>query len=450
MNKSFSKKLFTGFLFVFFTGQFLQGVDPGHSNSLPFKVVPVDYVPASFPVNFALFTSNEIQYVAFYDSAHQMTVARRNINDSVWDYHHLDSKVGWDSHNYLALFVDREGYIHLSGNMHSNQLIYYRSTIPYDMHSLQPFHIMTGIEEDMVTYPEFIEGPDGELIFHYRYGRSGSGHEVFNIWEGEDKKWVRMLGKPLTDGRGIMNAYMQGPLLGPDRYYHLIWVWRDTPDCRTNHTLSYARSKDLLNWESIRGENVELPVTIDYVQLYVDTTPVDGGLINTGIRLGFDADSNVLIGYHRYDSTGNTQLFLSRFQEGRWISSKVTEWNYRWDFKGYGTIINELLIEPPKPSYINNYIVFGYHHIKYGNGQIVIDGKTLMPLRTEALETVYPGELDSLHSPVPEMIINKVFDSGKAPGGKQYLLRWETLKPNRDLKQQENIPPPTMLELIEY
>jgi hypothetical protein len=248
MNKFLSKKLLTGLLFIFFTGQFLPGANPGHSDSLPFKTVPVAYVPASFPVNFALFTSNEIQYVAFYDSAYQMTVACRNLNDSVWDYHYLDSKVGWDSHNYLALFVDREGYIHLSGNMHSSQLIYYRNKIPYDIHSIQPVHSMTGIEEDMVTYPEFIEGPDGELIFHCRY-------------------------------------------------YHLIWAWRDTPDCATNHTLSYARSKDLLNWESIRGENVELPITIDYTQLYVDTTPVYGGLINIGIRLGFDADNNVLIVY---------------------------------------------------------------------------------------------------------------------------------------------------------
>jgi len=407
-------------------------------------------VPASFPVNFALFTTGGNQYIAFYDSAHQMTVACRSLNDSIWDYHSLDSKVGWDSHNYLALFVDREGYIHLSGNMHSSPLIYYRSKIPFDIHSLQALHGMTGIEEDMVTYPEFSEGPHGELIFHYRYGRSGAGHEIFNMWEGERRKWIRMLDKPLTDGRGIMNAYMQGPTIGPDGYYHLIWVGRNPPDCATSHTLSYARSNDLLHWESIRGEDADLPITIDYAQLYVDTTPVYGGLINIGIKLGFDADNNVLIGYHKYDSAGNTQLFLSRFRDSTWLSTQVTEWNYRWDFKGYGTIINELLIESPKPASINDYIVFGYHHIKYGDGQIVVDKKTLLPVRTETIETRYPEELDSLHSQVPGMTVNKVFDSGIAPGEKKYLLRWETLKPNRDLKRLDNKPSATLLELIEY
>ena len=424
--------------------------NPGYQDSKPFKAIPVAYVPASFPVNFALFTCGRNQYAAFYDPAHQMTIACRRLNDSAWDYHTLDSKVGWDSHNYLALFIDKEGYIHLSGNMHSSPLIYYRSKIPFDIHSLQAVHSMTGIEEDMVTYPDFIEGPGGELIFHYRYGRSGSGYEVFNMWVDESKRWIRMLDKPLTDGRGKMNAYMQGPILGPDGNYHLIWVWRDTPDCATNHTLSYARSKDLIHWESISGENIELPVTINYKQLYVDTTPVNGGLINIGIKLGFDADNNVLIGYHKYDSAGNTQLFLSRFQDGTWRSSKVTGWNYRWDFKGYGTIINELLIEPPKPSSVRGYIVFGYHHIKYGDGQVVVDEETLLQVRTEAIETRYPGELDSVRSPLPGMTVNKVFDCGKAPGGKRYLLRWETLGPNRDLKRQADIPQETMLELIEY
>ena len=51
-----------------------------------------------------------------------------------------------------------------------------------------------------------------------------------------------MLDVPLTDGQGLMNAYQSQPTLGPDGWYHLYWVWRDTPDCSTNHDLSYMKS----------------------------------------------------------------------------------------------------------------------------------------------------------------------------------------------------------------
>jgi len=420
------------------------------SRSETYSTIPVAKVPASFPVNFALYTAGEKQYVAFYDSNHRMTLACRELNDTIWDFKQLDSKVGWDSHNYLTMMVDDEGYIHLVGNIHSSQLIYFRSAAPFDIHSMQALHAMTGKEEDVTTYPVFMRGPKGELIFHYRYGRSGSGYEVFNLWNAEKRQWTRLLDRPLTDGRGQMNAYMQGPTLGPDGYYHLIWVWRNTPDCATNHTLSHARSKDLMHWESIRGEKVELPLTIDYKELFVDTTPVNGGLINIGIKIGFDCIGKILIGYHKYDAEGNTQLFLARFVGEKWLNKQVTTWNYRWDFKGYGTIVNELLIESPMPLNRGKNVAYAYHHIKYGDGQVVVANKTLKPITVQPIETPYPRDIDNVRSSIPGMIVNKVFDTGEAVKGTQYLLRWETLSPNRDQKREKDLPPDTMLELVVY
>jgi hypothetical protein len=429
---------------------FVPGYSQKSGNNGLSGPIPVARVPASFPVNFALFTAGSRQFVSFYDSAHQMTIACRELNESVWDFERLDSKVGWDSHNYLAMVVDDKGTIHLTGNMHSSRLIYFRSTKPYDIHSMKAIHSMTGDEEDGVTYPVFMRGPEDELIFHYRYGRSGSGYEIFNVWDAERMHWKRLLDKPLTDGRGKMNAYMQGPVLGPDGFFHLIWVWRNTPDCATNHTLSHARSRNLMQWESIRGEKVQLPLTFDYNELYVDSTPVNGGLINIGIKIGFDRYDKVLVGYHKYDASGNTQLFLARFVKGHWASSQVTDWDYRWDFKGYGTIVNELLIEPPKPSSHGRNLVFGFHHIKYGDGQVVVKHKNLEPIAVEAFETSYPGTIDRVRSSFPGMVVNKAFDAGRASDGNQYLLRWETLAPNRDQQRQNDLPPDTMLELMVY
>ena len=435
---------------LFFVLGFALAKQTYNSGSNTYSSLPIAYVPASFPVNFALYTSDKYQYVAFYDSVHQMTLAKRGLNEKRWEFQTLNSKVAWDSHNYLSIALDKKGIIHLAGNMHSSPLIYFRSIKPWDITIMQPVHKMTGMDEDIATYPEFMYNDKGEIIFHYRYGVSGSGYEVYNIWNSKEKKWQRLLDKPLTDGQGKMNAYMQGPLSGPDGFYHLLWVWRDTPDCATNHTLSYARSKDLVNWQSIRGEKINLPINFNEKELYVDTAPIHGGLINIGIKIGFDSDGNVLAGYHKYDEIGNTQLFVARFEKNNWKMYQVTNWDYRWDFKGYGTIRNDLVIEAPEPAKGSEEIKFGYHHIKYGDGQVILDNATLKPLRIEDFETTYPKEIDRLKSDNPKMRVNKVFNSGKNQLNKNFLLRWETLKPNRDQKPSEINLPKSILELIEY
>lgn len=412
------------------------------------KVRVIDRVPAGFPVNFALFTKGERQYVAYYDTAHVMTVASRKLGSERWKYKKLDSKVGWDSHNYLSLFVDEGGYIHLCGNMHSSPLNYFKSSAPWDIGSIVRMDSMVW-NEQVTTYPEFMTGPGGEVLFHYRYGRSGNGFEVYNVLDVENQCWKRLLDKPLINGEGLMNAYMQGPIAGPDGYYHLIWVWRNTPDCSSNHTLSYARSRDMLHWESIRGETVTLPVTYSDTVLVVDPTPEKGGLINIGIQLGFDARKRPVIGYHKYDASGKTQLFLARYEEDGWKKVQQTVWDYRWDFKGWGTIVNELLIDAPY-ALPNGELCFGYHRMDKGDGQVIADGKTLRPLREEVYARTYPQEMDRVTSDFPGMLVYKVKDKGGAWDGKQYMLRWEALPPNRDQKPEGMLPPSSVLELWEW
>ena len=407
-------------------------------------VVVVDKVPSDFPVNFCLYTYGERQYVAYYDTNHIMTVACRKLDSDKWEYKKLDTKVGWDSHNYIALFIDPTGYIHICGNMHSDQLKYFKSTEPGDIHTIVRMDGMVGREEDVTTYPEFLRGPGGEVLFHYRYGRSGNGYEIYNVLNVEQQRWERLSDRPLIDGEGKMNAYMQGPVVGPDGYYHMLWVWRDSPDCSTNHTLSYARSKDLQHWESVRGETVELPVTIADTVLVVDATPVKGGLINIGIKLGFDAGNQPLIGYHKYDSSGNTQLRLARFEKGEWKQVQQTHWNYRWDFKGWGTIVNELLIEAPEV-WGDGLLRFVYHRQDIGDGQVIADGVTLEPLREEAYTKAYSEEIDVVESEFPGMLVYKMEDQGIMAGNSRYMLRWEALSPNRDQKRKGTSPQPSVL-----
>lgn len=423
-----------------------KAVEPGNYKIK--RVVRVGNVPADFPVNFALYTKGNYQYVAYYDTLHQMVLASRKLNQKKWSYKSLETKVPWDSHNYISLFVDEAGYIHVVGNMHSSPLVYFKSSKPWDINSMLALHKMTGKEEDVTTYPEFMYGPKGEVLFHYRYGRSGNGYEVFNVLDVSSQKWSRLIDKPLIDGEGERNAYMQGPILGPDGYFHLLWVWRETPDCSSNHTLSYVRSKDLIHWESINGEKAGFPITLKDSCVVVDATPEKGGLINIGIKLGFDSSNRVMVGYHKYDDKGNTQLYLSRNEGGKWNAVKQTSWDYRWDFKGGGTIVNELLIDAPVVK--DGKVTMGYHRLNLKDAQIIADENTFAPLGEESIPSVYPKEMEKLDSAFPGMLVYKIKDSASADNNKtKYVLRWEALSPNRDQKRTGKLPQPSVLRVYE-
>ncbi|MHC4433440.1 MAG: BNR-4 repeat-containing protein, partial [Planctomycetota bacterium] len=71
--------------------------------------VPVAKGLASHPVNGGrcLISDGEYQYIAFYDGDHQMTVGKRRLSETEWDFAKLPERVGWDTHNKIVLFQDR-------------------------------------------------------------------------------------------------------------------------------------------------------------------------------------------------------------------------------------------------------------------------------------------------------------------------------------------------------
>ena len=403
------------------------------------EVVEVSDVESAFPVGFCLKTYKGNQYLAYYDAAHNMVMAKRELGSSKWQKTILPTKVGWDSHNYVTFAFDKEGFIHLSGNIHAVPLIYFKSNKSENIDEFEVLNYMTGKDELRTTYPQFMTNNEGDLIFHYRSGGSGNGFEVYNRYDCKAKTWKRLIDTPLIDGKGHRNAYMQGPTMGKDGFYHLIWVWRDSPDCSTNHTLSYARSKDLIHWESIRGEQVPLPITIENKELVVDGTPVKGGLFNPGIKLSFDSNKRPLIGYHKYDTDGNNQLYVTRFENGSWKQVQLTNWKYRWQFEGGGSMKSELSINAPA-IVDSNTMALGYKHIKYGSAQVLFDQTTLQPKGIRNTPSAYPKEYNEVQSTVPNMIVNTLVDG-------LYLLRWETLPANRDRKPEGELPPPSKLIL---
>lgn len=422
----------------------------------------LDKVWAGHPVGFCLLTEGRFQYAAYYNADRQMVVASRRLGEQDWikfmpqtdfkqpprNNSEASATLGWDSHNYMTLALDKNGFIHLSGNMHANHLTYFRSTKPYDITTLVQIKSMTGALEDRCTYPKFMKNAAGDLIFGYRYGGSGDGNQIYNIYDTGKKTWSRLLDAPLTDGERLRNAYILGPQLGPDGWYHISWMWRETPDCSSNHDLSYAKSKDLLNWYTIAGKKIALPITLETPGVIVDPVPEKGGILNGSGKIGFDKKKNVVLAYHKFDANGNNQAYCARFENGTWEIKQLTDWDYRWYFEGGGTIQSELSIGAVQPRK-DQYLELHYSHKKYGGGTWLLDdqlnicGKVNKP-------SELPSSIGKLQSSFPGMAIKRAYDASAEPDPDvAYLLSWETLPQNRDLPREGALPEPSDLTFYE-
>jgi hypothetical protein len=410
----------------------------------------VDKVPSWFPVGFCLLTHGQQQYVAYYDQEHQLVVARRQLDQRTWHKVALPSKIGWDSHNYVTMAIDSAGHLHLAGNMHCVPLNYFRTERPGDISTFRRLP-MTGQEEQRCTYPRFLHGADGRLLFTYRSGGSGNGRRFYNVYDVEGKRWALFLDGPLFEGEGQRNAYPQGPIKGPDGLFHLVWVWRDTPDCATNHHLSYARSRDLRHWETAAGQAVQLPLTLGQSQLCVDPIPPGGGIINGCQRLAFDRWGHPMISYHKLDENGHMQIYVTRFRDGQWHRRPITAWQENITFSGRGAMpfigIRISGLEHVEP----NLLSIRYRHRDHGTGHIFLDEQTLQPREAGVADLfTLPPQLTVPTIPVEGISVKLADDVGSSDQSTtKYVLRWETLGAHHDRPRQPPLPPASTLELVE-
>ncbi len=398
------------------------------------------------PVGFDLLTRAGRQFVAFYDAERYMTVASRLVGEDQWKFKRLPSRLGWDSHNHVTLAMDANRQLHVAGNMHATPLTYFRTTRSLDIDSLTQVPQMVGREEDRVTYPRFLVGPAQEFLFTYRHGGSGNGDIYVNVYDVATKRWARFLDTPLLAGEGSRSAYEYGPVRDRHGTYHLTWRWRDTPDGATNHTLSYARSRDLRQWETSGGMPLGLPITLTTGEV-VDPVPPRGGLRSQ--RLGFDAADRPIISYHKYDAAGLLQLYNARREDDRWRIYQASTWRDRWEFGGWGSGPSNVRFTHVRAR-SDGALVQTYWHWKEGGGMWTLDPRTLQPVEAGPLPGRRAlGAICDATSPVPEMEVRLRHGRGAlTPARNRYALRWETLPVNRDRPRAES-PPPTELRLYE-
>jgi hypothetical protein len=422
----------------------------------PAAPAALDVAPvwSAHPVGFALLTAGDRQLVGFYDADRRLTLAVRSLDERTWTFVPLPRTTGWDSHNSIAMAVDRDGFVHLAADMHCSPLVYFRSRHPLDEaftgESFEPLHRMTGDREIHVTYPVFMHDGNGDLVFMYRHGSSGDGDQILDRYDATARAWRRLLDEPLTSGRRgeeTMNAYFEGPVRGPDGFFHLAWVWRDTPDCDTCHDVCYARSRDLVHWERSDGTPLDLPITADTCEV-VDPVPPGQGLINGLVRIGFDSRNRPVLSYHAYDEAGRSQIRSARLEDGLWRIRQTSQWSHRWEFGGGGTIDFDVGIGPVEVT--DDGTLVQRSRSAAGSGTWRLDPASLVATGTAEGSWHRPPALRRVESAWPGMEVRWQNDSGGDTAGRdRFLLRWETLGPNRDRPRPEPLPPPSMLRVID-
>lgn len=404
----------------------------------------IDSVWSGHPVGFAFIGKGSQQYLGYYDKNRAMVIAKRDRTAQSVQKVTLPSTVGWDSHNYIAMAIDSRSDLHVSGNMHSSALVYFRSTSPEDITTIKSA-MMVGTMETLTTYPLFFNGPENTLVFNYRDGSSGNGNQVFNRYDARQKQWLRLLDKPLFDGEGARNAYMGDPVLGPDGYYHVYWSWRETPVASTTHEIAYIRSRDLLKWETITGKKLILPITLSTPGVIIDPVPQNAGIINRG-AIGFDSQNRPIITYHKYDAQGFTQLYNARWEGTFWKIYQTSSWNYRWEFTQSGSLIMEITFGPVVIQ-ADGSLTQVYCHSKNGTGLWQLDEGTLKPV-AELGTSLWPVALEKVRR--SGMDVHWVTCSGTDQDpATLYALRWETMPVNQD-QPRSPVPAATSLTLYTF
>jgi len=410
------------------------------------RKIPVAKGLASHPVNGGncLISDGEYQYIAFYDGDHQLTVGKRKLSETEWDFVKLPERVGWDTHNRIVLFQDRGGYLHITGNMHCARLRYYRTKAPGDIHTFQPIHKWTGDYEDRVTYPTLFELRDGSIYIMYRHGGSGNGMRILVQYDEQTRQWTKAV-QALTNGRDrnpTCNAYPFGILEDKNGVWHIAWCWRETPDVITNFDICYAKSLDRgFSWKSWDGRDLELPITPENAHV-VESIEQKSGLINGG-TLAVDSKGRPYIGYTRFDENGHNQIYIATPVDDKWKIIQLSDWKHRFYFEGRGTIPEYPPI--PKVSITEDQkiqIVYSNRYAQIRRGQFVLTPEQLLAMR--------PGQYPAQNSvsAAPGIANIRAVNRGPLPKGMKHYMQQETDSPNRDRKP-ENPKEPTMIYVVE-
>jgi hypothetical protein len=286
----------------------------------------------------SIVTYKHIQYIAYYDSAQNVVLGKRQSGSARWQLQVTPYKGNAaDAHRSISIMTDGAGYLHVCWDHHDNALHYCRSINPGSL-QLTGEMPMTGRKERRVTYPEFYRLPDGNLLFFYRDGGAGNGDLMLNRYDVKTKRWTQIQ-DGFINGEGQRSAYWQTTI---DRkgVVHLSWVWREgaaTGSIATNHDMCYASSEDNgQTWEKSTGAKYVLPITAATAE-YAARIPQNSDLINSTSMATDSRDRPYICTYWRPAGETVPQYQLI-FNDGTgWQIRRVSNRTTPFSLSGGGT-----------------------------------------------------------------------------------------------------------------
>ena len=250
----------------------------------------------------ALVSHRGWQYLAYYDAARRVCLARRKLPDGAWqilrfaDYDFTSN----DAHNTISLGISaRDGTIHLAFDHHGDPLHYRVSRqgaasdperVAWEPSLFGP--VSSELERGRpisITYPRFVPTPDRGLQFCYRQGGSGDGDRMLvdydpgrGVWTGT--RVIDSGGGRYQDTAGVSDSrcsYPNGYDYGPRGRLHATLVWRESSE-GANHDLVYVFSDDGgWTWRNNRGDPLPGPPRVDSPGITVVAIGRELGLMNT-------------------------------------------------------------------------------------------------------------------------------------------------------------------------
>lgn len=281
----------------------------------------------------ALTTFQNYQFTAYYDNDGFLVLGKRKLNSENWEILKTVYKGNIiDAHNSISIAIDGDGILHVSWDHHNTRLRYAKSKRALSL-ELGDEMAMSGQEELKVTYPEFYNLPNGNLLFFYRSGASGKGNMVINSYSIQSQKWTQ-IHKNLIDGEDVRSAYWQS-CIDNQGVIHLSWIWRESWDVATNHDLCYAKSKDGgISWEKSTGESYNLPINAANAE-YAWKIPQDSNLMNQAAMTTDKKGNPLIVSY--WNEADVPQFQLVYLENGIWKKESTQFRKTVFNLAGGGT-----------------------------------------------------------------------------------------------------------------
>ena len=182
-------------------------------------------------------------------------------------YFVADNPLTEDTHGSPAIWVDADGYYHITYGSHASEQKHVKSTNPGDILSWEALPDITSY----ATYPQVIE-LNGTLYLFYRAG----GHTADWVYRTSTDGGYTWSGETAVIDSTSYNVWYVSFRKGKDGRIHVAWVWKDEQNTLGTDEPEYYRRYNVYymyrdhdgSWKNIEGVTLTLPITKDIADNY--------------------------------------------------------------------------------------------------------------------------------------------------------------------------------------